>query len=184
MHDEQIIALYWNRDERAISATDETYGGYCRTIAKNILGSAEDAEECVNDTYHHTWNAIPPHKPKLLSAFLGKITRNLSLNQYKKRMADKRGGGELPLVLEELSDCIAHSESVESTVEKTELARAIDDFLEKQPREKRHMFVCRYFYTDSISSIAKRFSKKESAVAMTLARMRETLSEHLRERGY
>ena len=106
MDDEKIVQLYWNRDEQAIPATAQKYGNYCTSIAKNIIGNLEDAEECVNDTYLNAWNSMPPHRPGVLSTFLGKIVRNLSFNRYKYNTADKRGGGELPLVLDELSDLV------------------------------------------------------------------------------
>ena len=103
MDDAQIVQLYWDRDDQAIPATSDKYGNYCTSIAMNILSNQEDAEECVNDTYLNAWNAMPPHRPSILSTFLGKITRNLSFNRYKHNTADKRGSGELPVVLEELS---------------------------------------------------------------------------------
>lgn len=102
MDDKSIVQLYWSRDEKAISATAEKYGAYCQTIANNILGNTEDAKECVNDTYLNAWNSIPPHRPENLATYLGKITRNLSFNRYKKNRAKKRSGGQIPLILEEL----------------------------------------------------------------------------------
>ena len=113
MDDAQIVQLYWDRNEQAIRATADKYGNYCTSIAKNILGNQEDAEECVNDTYLTAWNAMPPHRPSILSTFLGKITRNLSFNRYKHNTADKRGGGEMPAVLEELSDLVSGKDNVE-----------------------------------------------------------------------
>ena len=116
MDDEKIVQLYWNRDEQAIPATAQKYGNYCTSIAKNILGNLEDAEECVNDTYLNAWNSMPPHRPGVLSTFLGKIVRNLSFNRYKYNTADKRGGGELPLVLDELSDLVSGKDDVEQEI--------------------------------------------------------------------
>ena len=107
MDDAAIVRLYWDRNEQAIPATAEKYGSYCTAIARNILGSPEDAEECVNDAYMQAWNAMPPHRPSILSAFLGKIVRNLSLNRYRRNMADKRGGGEAPAVLEEIGELVS-----------------------------------------------------------------------------
>ena len=118
MDDRTIIRLYWNRDEQAIPATAEKYGRYCASIAGNILGSKEDAEECVNDVYLHVWNSIPPHRPEVLSAFLGKITRNLALNLYKHNTADKRGGGELPAVLDGLAELVSGDEDTEQVQKK------------------------------------------------------------------
>ena len=113
MDDAQIVRLYWDRDERAISATAEKYGNYCAAIARNILSSNEDAEECVNDTYLHAWNSMPPRRPNILSAFLGKLTRNLSLNRYHRNTANKRGGTEVPLVLEEIAELVSGAGSAE-----------------------------------------------------------------------
>ncbi len=184
MDDRQIVQLYWDRNEQAIPETLAKYGAYCTAIAKNILGSHEDAEECVNDTYLHAWNAMPPHRPSMLSTFLGKITRNLSFNRYKHNTADKRGGGQLPLVLNELAECVTSTVSVSQAVEQQELTRAIDAFLDTLSADKRNIFVCRYWYTDSIADIAARFCMKESAVAMTLSRTRMKLHRYLTERGF
>ena len=107
MDDEKIVQLYWDRDERAISATAEKYGSYCAQIARNILGDREDADECVNDAYMSAWGSMPPHRPGVLSAFLGKIVRNLSLNRYRRNTAAKRGGGEAPAVLEEIGELVS-----------------------------------------------------------------------------
>lgn len=184
MDDSQIIQLYWDRNEQAISETAAKYGSYCTAIARNILGNHVDAEECVNDTYLNAWNAIPPHRPKLLSAFLGKITRNLSFNRYKYNTADKRGGGELPAVLDELAGCVSGNEDAAMSYEYKELVAAINAFLGTLPSEKRNLFVCRYWYTDSISDIAARYDMTCGAVSMTLSRLRTKLHKYLLERGY
>jgi RNA polymerase sigma-70 factor (ECF subfamily) len=184
MDDARIVQLYWERDERAIPATAGKYGGYCTAIAKNILGSNEDAEECVNDTYLSAWNSMPPHRPSVLSAFLGKITRNLSFNRYKRNTADKRGGGELAVVLDELADCVSGKNATEQEFSRQELVKAINSFLDTLPRDKRSIFVCRYWYADSISDIAKRHGMKVGAVSMTLSRLRAKLRSYLSERGF
>lgn len=184
MDDAKIVQLYWDRDEQAIPATSEKYGNYCTSIAKNILGNKEDAEECVNDTCLHAWNSMPPHRPSILSTFLGKITRNLSFNRYKHNTADKRGGGELPAVLDELSDLVSGNDDVEQEFNTKELVKAIDTFLDTLSPEKRSIFVCRYWYTDSISEIAVRYGMKEGAVSMTLNRLRQKLHNYLLERGF
>ena len=168
----------------AIPATSEKYGNYCLTIAKNILGSAEDAEECVNDTYLNVWNAIPPAKPVSLSAFLGKVTRNLSLNLYKKTGAVKRGGGQLTAVLDELSEIIPGSDDVQLVLDQKELAEAITAFLATLSAEKRGIFVCRYWYTDSVLDIAGRYGMSAGAVSMILGRVRKKLRKYLIERGF
>ncbi len=184
MDDEKIIQLYWDRDEQAIPVTDIKYGAYCTSIAKNILGSNEDAEECVNDTYLNAWNAMPPHRPAVLSAFLGKITRNISLNRYKYNTAEKRGGGQCNLVFEELSDFISDKDNVEQEIDRKELINTINEFLAALPQNNRNIFVCRYWYFDSISEIGKHFHMTENNVSVTLSRMRLKLRNYLSERGY
>lgn len=184
MEDSEIVQLYWKRNEQALSATADKYGRYCTSIAKNILGNSEDAEECVNDTYLNAWNSIPPHKPGVLSAFLGKITRNLSFNRYRHNTADKRGGGETAVVLDELLDIVSDTESMEQEMEYRELVKAIDSFLAALPSQKRNIFVCRYWYFDSVSRIASRFQMTENNVSVTLNRIRVQLREYLLEGGF
>lgn len=184
MDDAKIVQLYWDRDEQAIPATADKYGNYCASIAKNILGNREDAEECVNDTYLNAWNSMPPHRPSILSTFLGKIVRNLSFNRYKHNTADKRGGGELPVVLDELSDLVSGKDDVEQEINRKELVDAIDTFLDTLTPEKRSIFISRYWCTDSISEIAKRHGMNDGAVSMTLNRLRLKLHNYLLERGF
>lgn len=184
MDDAKIVQLYWDRNEQAIPATADKYGNYCASIARNILGNKEDAEECVNDTYLNAWNSMPPHRPGILSAFLGKITRNLSFNRYRYNTADKRGGGELPAVLDELSDLVSGKDDVEQALDQKELTKAIDTFLDGLSPEKRSIFISRYWHTDSISEIAVRHGMRDGAVSMTLNRLRLKLHNYLLERGF
>ena len=184
MDDAKIVQMYFDRDEQAIPATADKYGNYCTSIANNILGNHEDAEECLNDTYLNTWNAIPPHRPKMLSTFLGKIVRNLAFNRYKHNTAGKRGGGEISAVLDELAGCVSGNEDTEQAYVYKELVVAINDFLGTLPTEKRNIFVCRYWYTDSISDIAARYNMTYAAVSMELNRLRTKLHNYLIERGY
>ena len=184
MDDGRIVQMYFDRDERAISVTAEKYGRYCTAIAANILSSREDAEECVSDTYWNAWNAIPPHRPKILSAFLGKITRNLAFNRYKRETAAKRGGGELPAVLEELADMVSGQENVEAAFDRKELVAEINRFLSRLPAEKRGIFLCRYWYGESIACVASSCGMTQAAVTMCLARLRSQLREYLVKRGY
>jgi RNA polymerase sigma-70 factor (ECF subfamily) len=184
MDDDKIVRLYWERDEEAISATSQKYGGYCKSIARNILGNNEDADECVSDTYLNAWNSMPPHRPRVLPAFLGKITRNLSFNRYKHNTAEKRGGGEITAVLDELSDCVSGGDDTQQEFNRQELVKAIDDFLNTLSPNKRSIFICRYWYTDSISDIARRHGMKDGAVSMTLNRLRAKLHDYLLERGF
>ena len=184
MEDQLIVQLYFDRDERAIPATAEKYGSYCMSIAGNILDSREDAEECVNDTYLNAWKSIPPHRPQRLATFLGKITRNLAFNKYKHNTAEKRGGAELPAVLEELAGCVSGREDVESFYARQELVAEINRFLGELPSEKRNIFVCRYWYGDNVGEIASRFRMTCAAVTMCLARLRAQLRDYLSKRGY
>lgn len=183
MDDKKIVDLYWQRDENAIAVTSVKYDAYCGSIARNILTDLEDAEECVNDTWLNAWNAIPPHRPSRLSVFLGKITRELSLNRYKSRFAQKRGGGELALALDELDDCITSSESVEQTLEYEFIGKVISNFLKKQPEKTADIFVRRYYYICSIGLISKEFHMSESKVKSILFRARKNLREHLESEG-
>ncbi len=184
MEDKEIIHLYWERNANAIQETATKYGGYCKAIAKNILGNNEDAEECVNDTYLNTWNSIPSNRPQVLSTYLGKITRNLSFDRCRHKRADKRGGGEMELVLEELGECVSGADGAEQEVEKKELVQAINDFLDTLPQKKCTIFLCRYWYVVPVSEIAARFGMSEGNVSVTLSRIRGKLKRYLKDRGY
>ena len=183
MEDSQIIDLYWARLEQAIQETDTKYGGYCRAIAHNILKSMEDSEECVSDTWLRAWNAMPPQRPSVLSAFLGRITRNLSLDRYKAARAEKRGGSSFPAALDELSECVPAQIRVEHTLEERELAEAIDRFLRTLPERECSMFLRRYWYVDSVQSIAARYAIKENTAKSILFRTREKLRRYLAGEG-
>lgn len=183
MEDHAIIELYWERSEDAISKTAAKYGGYCYTIAYNILSNNEDAEESVNDTWLAAWNTMPPRRPKLLAAFLGKMTRYISLDRWKNRTARKRGGGEVPLVLEELEECISEEDSVEKEYLQKEFAKSLNQFVENLPDVERKVFLCRYWYMDSIETIAERFGFSESKVASMLHRTRGKLRKMLEQEG-
>ena len=184
MEDKKIIELYFNRDEKAIYETQIKYGNYIYSISYNILHNNEDCAECVNDTYLNTWNSIPPHKPNILSTYLGKIIRNLSLDLYRKYKADKRIANEFTISLDELDECVASKSKVEDEVNGKLLNEAINDFLSTIKKEDRMMFVCRYFYFDSISDIAERLNYSESKVKMSLKRTRDKLKDYLIKEGY
>ena len=184
MDDNGIIQLYWDRNDQAISATSEKYGHYCKAIAKNILSNEEDAEECVNDTYLNAWNSMPTHWPEQLATFLGKITRNLSFNKYKHDHAEKRGGGEIALVLEELTDCVSDTDNVEQMIDRQELVKTINSFVRSLSPEKRNIFVRRYWYSDSVSKIAKDYGMLQGSVSKMLERTRKQLKVYLAERGF
>ena len=181
MEDSKIIALFWARSEDAIAAAAEKYGAYCDRIAYNILQNREDAEECVNDTYLRTWNAIPPSHPKRLAAFLAKITRNLALNRYEQRNAEKRGGGQVPLLLDELQECIPDGGA--SPADDLALRELLDRFLGALHPRTRVLFVLRYWYAYSIEEIAAAQGMSKDAVAVTLLRTRKKLRKRLQEEG-
>jgi RNA polymerase sigma-70 factor (ECF subfamily) len=183
MDDTAIIDLYWSWSESAIEETAKKYGSYCTAIAMNILYSHEDSEECVNDTYLRTWNAIPPQRPAIFKSFLGRITRNLSLDKYKERSAKKRGGDEIPHLLGELDDCVTSRNLVEDELEAKELAALIDSFLLSIDDASRIVFVRRYWYADSITSISSRFRMSESKVKSMLFRARNKLRDYLEKEG-
>ncbi|MDO4940120.1 MAG: sigma-70 family RNA polymerase sigma factor [Erysipelotrichaceae bacterium] len=184
MEDKDIVALYLDRDEKAIYETKIKYGHYCYSIAYNILHNNEDSQECVNDTYLNTWNTIPPHIPNVLSTFIGKITRRLSIDKYRKLYADKRGGGEYALSLDEIGECVASNNNTEKEVDEKILVEKINYFLSRINTNERNVFVCRYFYFDSIEEIANRFNYSQSKVKMMLSRTRDKLKVYLEKEGY
>jgi RNA polymerase sigma-70 factor (ECF subfamily) len=179
MNDSQIVALYWERSEQAIAETRVKYGQYCYAIAYNILHHNEDAEESVNDTYLDAWNAMPPHKPAILSTFLGKITRRIALDRLRRNNAQKRGGGQVALSMDELTECIPDGKSIDDHLQAEELSRHIDAFLRSLPANQRSVFICRYWFFDSISDIAKQFGYSESKVKTTLHRTLGKLKNYL-----
>jgi RNA polymerase sigma factor, sigma-70 family len=183
MDDDMILDLYWMRSESAITETAKKYERYCSSIANNILHNKEDAEECVNDTYLNVWDAIPPQRPYVFRAFLGKITRNLSLSKYKSQRAKKRGGDEIALMLSELEDCIPSSHNVETEYETNHVVGLINSCLLSLGSESRIIFVRRYWYADSIGAIAARFQMSESKVKSMLFRTRKTIKKHIEHEG-
>lgn len=184
MEDEKIVALYWARQEQAIAETAKTYGPYLLAITQRILGDRRDAEECVSDTYRGAWDSIPPHKPELLSAYLAKLARRSALKVWRARDAQRRGGGETALSLDELSECVPDGHSLEEELTARELAKAIDRFLLSLPREQRQIFVCRYFHGYAIRDIGKRFGFSKSKTESMLHRIRQKLKEYLQKEGY
>lgn len=182
MDDNRIVALYWARDEQAISETSVKYGAYCQQIALNILQNMQDAEECVNDTYLRAWNSIPPQRPTKLGAFLGKITRHLALDKFKARAAAKRQGEAFSVSLEELSECVS-SGDFEADMDARAIGEAINEFLKKELPTARKIFVCRYFYGDSIEEICRRYGMTEAKVKSSLFRSRARLRAHFEKEG-
>lgn len=184
MEDEKIVALYWARQEQAVEETEKTYGPYLFAIAQRILGDHWDAEECVSDTYRGAWDSIPPHKPERLSAYLAKLTRRSAMKIWRARDAQRRGGGEGALSLDELSDCIPNGSSLEEDITAKELAAAIDRFLLELPKVQRQVFVLRYFYGCNIRELCQKFGFSKSKTESMLHRTRQKLKEHLRKEGY
>lgn len=183
MTDENIIKLYFDRNEKAISVTKDKYGKYLYTIAHNILHIKEDSEESVNETYLAAWNTIPPKKPNVLKTYLAKLTRNISLKCFRKSTAQKRGGSQTDVALDELGEILSPADSAEETIEHKELLQATHSFIEALDIEQRRIFLARYWYLYSITDISKKLGYSESKVKVTLKRTRDKLSEKLRKEG-
>ncbi len=183
MEDSRIIDLYWARDEQAIDATAKKYGRYCYRIAFNILSNNEDANESVNDTYMGAWKSIPPHRPSVLSTFLGKLTRRISLNKWRNQNRSKRGGGEVLMALDELSECIPSQHTPERELEMKELAQAINRFVGTLQPTERDIFVSRYWFLASIKEISLKFDYTESKTKSILFRVRKKLMNYLLKEG-
>lgn len=183
MEDSQIIKLYWMRDENAIVQTDQKYGKLCRGLSYRILSSREDAEECVSDTYLAAWNQIPPQKPAYFKGFLARIVRNISISRVRERYSKKNGGGELPLVLEELEQTLASDDNVEKAYEQKELITFMNRFLEAVSKDDRVIFLCRYWHFWSVSEIAGNCHFSESKVKTSLCRTRKKLRTFLETEG-
>ena len=184
MEDTQIINLYFARNEQAIQETDTKYGGYCYSIAYNILTNQEDAEESVSDTYLSAWNAMPPRRPPALADFLGKITRHISIDRWRKYRSFKRGGGQIEIALDELSECVSGAESAEDSAIRKETLASINRFLGKLSDVERSVFLCRYWYLDSIEQIADKSGFSASKVKSMLFRIRKRLNTHLEKEGF
>ena len=182
MDDKEILTLYWNREEAAIAASAQKYGHYCGRIAGNILSQAEDVEECVNDTYFRAWNAMPPERPSALRAWLGRITRNLSLDRWKAGRTQSRGAG-METLLGELDECIPDHRGPEQAAEERVLAECVSVFLRGQTADNRYIFLRRYWYGEDIAAIAKRLDCGESRVKSALFRTRKALRAFLEKEG-
>ena len=181
MKDCEIVDLYWRRDEEAIAATRDRYGSYLFRIALGILSGIPDSEECVNDTYLGAWNSMPPHRPAVLQTYLGKLTRRLAIDRYRKNSAQKRGGGQVEASVEELSTCLPDQVSLEQEIEYRELTAALDRFLGALSPEKRRVFLLRYWYALSIAEISARMGYRETKTVNMLSRIRKSLKSHLEQ---
>ena len=183
MEDAAIVALFWERNERALTETAAKFGAYCRKIAMNILASDQEAEECENDTLLAAWNSMPANRPARLAPYLGRITRNLALDRMDKATAQKRGSGQTFAPLDELAECVAAPGSVEDSFDVAETGRLISDFLRTLPEETRNIFLRRYWYCDATADIAVRYGLTESKVRVTLHRTRSKLAAYLQKKG-
>lgn len=184
LEDAEIVDLYWERDERAISESDAKYGVYCYTVANNILWNQEDSKECLNDTWVKAWNAIPPQRPLALKPFFAKIIRNLALNRYHMQNAQKRGGNMVLIAMEELNECVSSKEDVESAYFAKVLQKDVNLFLHTLPERDCDIFLRRYFFLENTAEIARRYGMRDSNVLVILSRLRKKLKKYLRKEGY
>ena len=184
MTDLQIIDLYWCRSEDAIAESDAKYGSYCFAVSNNILSDALDAEECVSDTWLRAWSAMPPERPDKLKLFFAKITRNLSIDRLKAKLAQKRGGGETELILEELEQCIASAGNVETAYIVKELGSCINQFVRRLPERDGNLFIRRYFYGEDLETAAGRYGVTAHNAAVILSRVRQKLKRQLEQEGF
>lgn len=184
MQDESIVALYWKRDEEAIKETKDKYERYLFKIAYNILSDMEDSKESINDTYLAAWNSMPSHKPNILSTYLGKLTRRISIDIFRRKNRDKRKASEYALSLTELEDCITEGDSLEDTMEVKLLASAINEFLHTLPADARNLFIGRYYFLDSLRDVAEYCGMSESRAKSLLFRTRCNLKIFLEKEGF
>jgi len=182
MNDNEIIALYWSRDERAISETDIKYGRFCKTIAVNILTVHEDAEECVNDTYHKAWTVIPPQRPEQFRAWLGRVVRNISLNLWNRNHAQKRNQG-METLMSELEECVPSSVSVDNEIDDIELGHLISKWLRSIPDEERMFFIIRYWNGVPLKEVAEKYGIGADKLAQKMLRLRKSLRSALEKEG-
>ena len=181
--DAEIVELYWQRDERAIRETDRKYQAFLLSVAYNILRDGYDCEECLNDTYLDTWNRIPPTRPSVFQAFLSKIMRNIAVDRYRRNSAQKRIPSEMLVSLEELDTCTPTEMSMDEELAIAELSRMLNEYLQGLDDRERLLFVCRYYYADKISEIAKMLQAGERSIYRELATLREGLRAHLEKEG-
>ncbi len=184
MDDTAIIELYLARDQQAIQATAQQYGAYCTRVARGILNDQGAAEECVNDAWLKCWQSIPPQRPRSLKHFAGRIVRNLALSALRGASAQKRGGGQVQLALDELAECVSGGETPEGALDRKAFREALDGFLAALPEAQRSLFLRRYWYLDSVEQLAKRYGMSKTQVTTTLYRLRGKLRTHLEQEGF
>ena len=184
MEDSEIVSMYWDRDEQAINQTKLKYNSYIKKISYNILANIEDCKEVINDTYLAAWNSMPKNRPNILSTYLGKITRQISIDVFRKNHSKKRYPSEYLLSLEELSESVADDKGPEQALNKKQLIEAINSFLRSSSEEERNLFIGRYYYFDSLKQIAGYLGISESKAKMSLFRMRKKLKLYLIKEGF
>lgn len=184
MTDLEIIELYWNRNELAVSESNSKYGAYCFTVADTILLNREDSNECVNSTWFKAWNAIPPHRPEILKLFFAKITRNLAINKYRQAKTLSRGAGEFAASLDELRECVPDQNRIEYEIDKIALNESVNKFLKTLSERDCCVFLRRYFYSESVKEIAEYCNLTESNTLSILHRTRKKLKMYLEKEGY
>lgn len=184
MQDTAIVALYWERDEAALELTQKKYDHYLTVIAQNILADTEDSRESVNDTYLAAWNSIPPHRPEVLSTYLGKLIRRISIDRFRHRNREKRRGTEYAVSLTELEECLVGTETPETTVDMRQLTEALNAFLRSQPKDVRQLFIGRYYFLDPLNKVAAYLGMSESKAKSLLFRTRCRLREYLEKEGF
>lgn len=181
MEDAAIIELYWARDQQAIVESDQKYGAFCAGLARNILSSIQDAEECVNDTWHRAWNTIPPQRPGSLRCYLGRIVRNLAIDRWRRGKAQKRGEG-MEVMLSELEGCLPGAQSPERELENREITQAIEGWLDTLNQEERALFLRRYWNGERVADLAQAWHCTPNRMAQRLLRLRGSLRRHLQEK--
>lgn len=184
LEEERITALLFERSEEALSALSEKYGRICENVAKNILKNNEEAEETVSSALLAVWNSVPPKRPEHIGAYFIKTARNLALNRLEFLSAEKRGSGNAEVALSELEECIPSGTSVEQKIDESVFKTAVEDFLRNQPKEKRNIFILRYWYMYSVSEISEKYGIGESKVKSVLFRMRNELRKKLKKEDF
>lgn len=183
MDDRAIILLFEQRNEQAISESHRQYGLLCKSVARDITGSLEDAEECLNDAMLTAWNAIPPAKPQNFRAYLLKLVRNAAHDRYRAAHAEKRSAAKNCGSIDELAEIIPDRSDIVSEVERREILSAVTEFLRKLPQKQRDLFVRRYWYATDIASLSAMLQMSESHVTVTLFRLRKRLKKYLEKEG-
>lgn len=184
MEDRKIVDLYFARSDQAVAETEQKYGAYCRSIARNILGSESDAEECVSDAYLAAWNSIPPQNPESLAAYVGRLTRHKAIDRLRELKSRKRGGGAVTLALEELDECVPAKTAVEDEIARQELGEAVRCFLAGLDRTDRTVFLLRYWYLCPVAEIAERLGYTQGKVKTRLFRTRKKLRDYLEKEAF